>query len=186
MFEMYSKLLVFLTLIMYSVGSSANQTIDGTSPNSMPVVDYVDLDRFMGDWYVIANIPTFLEKDAYNPLENYKLENDGTISTTFTFNKGSLDGPEKIYRPRGFVTDKETNAIWGMQFIWPIKADFRVVYVANDYSYTIIARNKRDYVWLMSRNPEMDEETYSQAINFIEEIGYDIDKIVKVPHQWQK
>ena len=73
-----------------------------------------------------------------------------------------------------------------MQFIWPIKADFRVVYVANDYSYTIIARNKRDYVWLMSRNPEMDEETYSQAINFIEEIGYDIDKIVKVPHQWQK
>ena len=69
---------------------------------------------------------------------------------------------------------------------WPIKADFRVVYVANDYSYTIIARNKRDYVWLMSRNPEMDEETYSQAINFIEEIGYDIGKIVKVPHQWQK
>ena len=99
MFPMYSKLLVSLTLIMYSVGSSANQTLDGTSPNSMPVVDYVDLDRFMGDWYVIANIPTFLEKDAYNPLENYKLENDGTISTTFTLIKVVWMVPKRYIAP---------------------------------------------------------------------------------------
>ena len=39
----------------------------------MPAVKYVDLDRFMGDWFVIANIPTFLEKDSYNPVETYSL-----------------------------------------------------------------------------------------------------------------
>ena len=49
----------------------------------MPAVKYVDLDRFMGDWFVIANIPTFLEKDSYNPVETYSLDNDGTIATTF-------------------------------------------------------------------------------------------------------
>ena len=182
MFPMYSKLLVSLTLIMYSVGSSANQTLDGTSPNSMPVVDYVDLDRFMGDWYVIANIPTFLEKDAYNPLENYKLENDGTISTTFTFNKGSLDGPEKIYRPRGFVTDKETNAIWGMQFIWPIKADYRIVYLDDNYQQTIIGRNSRDYVWIMARTPTISEDDYSKLVDYIVSLGYDISDLQKAVH----
>ena len=92
-------------------------------------VDYVDLNRFMGDWYVIANIPTFIEKDAYNAIESYRLENDGTVATTFRFNKGSLDGPLKEYHPRGFIRDKESNAVWGMQFIWPFKAEYRIIFL---------------------------------------------------------
>jgi apolipoprotein D and lipocalin family protein len=58
-------------------------------------VDYVDLNRFMGEWYVIASIPTFIEKNAFNAIESYQLESDGTVATTFRFNKGSLDGPLK-------------------------------------------------------------------------------------------
>ena len=66
----------------------------------------VDLNRFMGDWYVIANIPTTIEKDAYNAVESYRLAEDGTIETTFTFNKGGFDGPLKTYHPRGYIQDK--------------------------------------------------------------------------------
>ena len=82
--------------------------------------------------------------------------------------------------------DKKSNALWGMQFIWPIKADFRVVYLSDDYSYTIIGRNKRDYVWLMSRSPMMSDEDYSDAMIFIESIGYDMTKIVKIPQKWSE
>jgi apolipoprotein D and lipocalin family protein len=89
---------------------------------------------------VIASIPTFLEKDAYNALESYRLEADGTIATTFTFRAGAFDGEEKRYTPRGFVLDRSSNARWGMQFVWPIKADYRIVYLAPDYSQTVIAR----------------------------------------------
>jgi lipocalin len=56
----------------------------------MATVDYVDLDRFMGDWYVVANIPTFLEKDAHNAVETYRMNSDGTIATTFLFRNVSL------------------------------------------------------------------------------------------------
>ena len=93
---------------------------------------HVDLPRFMGDWYVIANIPTFIETGAHNAVESYRLAPDGTIETTFTFNADAFDGPEKRYHPLGFVVDRESNAVWGMQFIWPIKADYRIVYVAPD------------------------------------------------------
>lgn len=86
-------------------------------------VESVDLKRFMGDWYVIASIPTFIETDAYNAVESYKLAEDGTIATTFRFNKGGFDGPEKTYKPRGFIQDRQSNAVWGMQFIWPFKAE---------------------------------------------------------------
>ena len=66
-----------------------------SSKPPMATVDYVDIQRFMGDWYVIANIPTFLEKGAHNPIESYRLDSDGSIATTFTFNADSFDGDEK-------------------------------------------------------------------------------------------
>ena len=68
--------------------------------------EYVDIDRFMGDWYVIANIPTFIEKGAHNAIESYENNNDGTIATTFTFNADSFDGDIKVYHPKGLVKIK--------------------------------------------------------------------------------
>ena len=73
-----------------------------SSQRPMATVDYVDIQRFMGDWYVIANIPTFLEKGAHNPVESYRLDDDGSIATTFTFNADTFDGEKKVYQPRGW------------------------------------------------------------------------------------
>ena len=155
-----------------------------TEAPELPTVDYVDLERFMGDWYVIANIPTFLEKGAHNAVENYALNDDGTIATTFTFNKDSFDGKRKEHNPKGFVTNTETNAVWGMRFVWPIKADYRVIYLDEDYSVTIIGRNKRDYVWIMAREPQISDSVYSELVDVVAEAGYDISKIEPVPQQW--
>jgi len=150
----------------------------------MQAVDKVDLERFMGDWYVIANIPTFLEKGAHNAVETYALNDDGSIQTTFTFLKDGFDGKQKQYNPKGFVRDEESNAIWGMRFIWPIKADYRIVYLAEDYSQTIIGRQKRDFVWIMARTPTLPDADYARLIEFAESVGYDTDKIERVPQRW--
>ena len=150
----------------------------------LALAEDVDLGRFMGDWYVIASIPTFIEKEAYNAVETYELNEDGSIATTFVFNKGGFDGTPKRYEPTGFVTDTESNAIWGMQFVWPIKADYRIAWLDDDYSRTVIARNKRDFVWLMAREPSISEDEYRQLTGFIESLGYDTSKLRKVPQQW--
>ena len=150
----------------------------------MKTVDYVDLDRFMGDWYVIANIPTFLEKGAHNAVETYALNDDGTVATTFVFRDGSFDGEEKTYTPKGFVRDDGSNALWGMRFIWPIKADYRIVYLDENYAQTVIARQKRDFVWIMARTPEISDEDYDKLIEFVASIGYDVSKIERVPQSW--
>jgi apolipoprotein D and lipocalin family protein len=149
----------------------------------LATVDRVDLDRFMGDWYVIAHIPTVIEKEAYNAVETYALNDDGTVATTFTFNEGSFDGEQKTYNPKGFPDASTDNAVWGMRFIWPIKADYRVVYLDEDYSVTIIGRNKRDYVWLMAREPEISEARYREFMNLIEGMGYDLGGMRMVPQQ---
>ena len=146
-------------------------------------VDHVDLHRFMGSWYVISSIPTIFEKDVYNGIESYRLAEDGTVETTFTFNKGGFDGPQKTYRPRAFIRDTQSNAVWDMQFVWPFKAEYRIIYLNNDYTQTVIGRTKRDYLWIMARDPSIPRADYDRLVRFIAGQGYDISKIKKVPQR---
>ena len=155
-----------------------------TQRPEMETVDYVDLDRFMGDWYVIANIPTFLEKGAHNAVETYAMNDDGTIATTFTFRDGSFDGELKTFTPKGFIRDEESNALWGMRFIWPIKADYRIIYLNDDYTQTIIGRQKRDFVWIMARTPSIPDDDFRRLIEFLASVGYETSEIEKVPQRW--
>ena len=149
----------------------------------IPTVSHIDLPRFMGPWYVIASVPTFLEKRAYNAVESYRLDPDGTIATTFVFRKGSFEGPLKTMRPRGRVRDA-TNAVWDMQFVWPIKAEYLIAYANDDYTETIIARNARDYVWIMARSPVLTPNEYERLAGIVENLGYDRAKLRPVPQRW--
>lgn len=148
---------------------------------TVPAMKQVELQRFMGPWYVIANIPTFIETEAYNAIESYALNPDGTIHTTFTFNKGAFDGPAKKYEPKGFVVPGTGDAIWGMRFVWPIKAEYVISHVDSAYSETIIARSARDYVWIMARTPSISAERYQALVQKVGALGYDVSRLRKVP-----
>jgi apolipoprotein D and lipocalin family protein len=142
----------------------------------------VDLQRFMGSWYVLASIPTFLEKNAYDAVESYKLNDDGTVAVDFTFRNGGFDGPRKTMHPKGFVLDS-SNAVWGMRFIWPIKAEYRICYLNDDYSAVIIGRTARDYVWIMARTATVSAAEYDALVQRVASMGYDVGKLRKVPQQ---
>ncbi len=152
------------------------------SKTPVPTVRQIDLPRFMGDWYVIASIPTFLEKQAYNAVESYRLDPDGTVATTFTFRKGSFEGPLKTMKPRAWVRN-DSNAVWGMQFIWPIEAQYLIAHVNDEYTETIIARDARDYVWIMARTPAITPDAYQHLVSLAEGFGYDASKLRRVPQQ---
>jgi apolipoprotein D and lipocalin family protein len=152
-----------------------------TTMQPLPTVDHVDLNRFMGGWYVIATIPTPFERGAYNALEQYALTPDGHVATTFSYNKDGFDGPRKTMHATGFVRPGTGNAVWGMQFVWPFKADYRIVFLDADYTTTIIGREKRDYVWIMARSRQIDAATLDGYIRWLAELGYDTSKLVKNP-----
>ena len=147
-------------------------------------VDQVDLQRFMGDWFVLAHIPLPPEKEAWNAVESYRLDDKGRVQTTFRFRKGGQEGPLKTYTPVAYVTDHPSNAIWRMQFFWPFKADFRVVWLNPDYSVTIIGRHKRDYAWIMAREPHISDAQMDQLVAFLESAGYPVESLRAVPQEW--
>jgi apolipoprotein D and lipocalin family protein len=150
----------------------------------LPTVDGVDLPRFMGNWYVIAHIPTAIERDAYNAVEGYVLGADGTVATTFTFRDGAFDGPARAYHPKGFVRDPVNHSTWAMQFLWPFKAEYLIAALDPDYRETIIARSDRDYVWIMARTPSIPDADYQRLVARVAELGYDVARLRQVPQRW--
>ncbi|MDQ6628591.1 MAG: lipocalin family protein [Pseudomonadota bacterium] len=141
----------------------------------------IDLGRFMGDWYVIAAIPTIVERRAHNPMDSYRLDPDGSVATTFSFNEGAPDGPRRHYGSRGFVAAGTGNAVWGQQYVWPIRADYRIAYLADDYSEVVVAREKRDYVWIMARTPRIADADLARLTAFVAAQGYDASRLQRMP-----
>jgi apolipoprotein D and lipocalin family protein len=71
-----------------------------------------------------------------------------------------------------------------MRFVWPIKSDYRIVHVSPDYQRTIIGRQKRDYVWIMSRTPQITDAEFQDLRERVAREGYDITQLARVPQQW--
>jgi apolipoprotein D and lipocalin family protein len=69
-----------------------------------------------------------------------------------------------------------------MQFVWPFKAEYRIIYLSDDYERTIIGRTKRDYAWIMARKPSIPAEDYTRLVEFLAGQGYDPGKLRRVPH----
>ena len=104
-------------------------------------IPHVDLARFMGTWYLVGGIPTRYERDAWNAVETYTLRRDGSIRTTLTFNHGRADGPRKHIEAPARVRPGTGNAVWDVRVFGPMKAQYVVAWLRDDYSLMVVARD---------------------------------------------
>ena len=139
-------------------------------------VEKLEIERFMGDWYVLADIATPFDKDAYAPTEHYVLKPDGMVETTYRYQKGNASGDFKS-RTMTARPNPELPSIWGMRLIWPFEADYRIAHIHPDYLTTIVARNKRDFVWLMARTPTIDQSAFDELLEKAQSLGYAISDL---------
>lgn len=153
-------------------------------PGPIPAVAEVDLPRLMGDWYVIAHIPSRVEREAFNAIESYALRPDGRIQTTFRFREGAVDGPLRTLHPVGTVRPGTGNAIWGMQFVWPVQAEYVIARLDEEHTQTIVARSKRDYAWILARTPAISAADYEAHEARLAAMGYSLEGLRRVPQTW--
>ena len=117
-------------------------------------------------------------------MESYRPLPDGRIQTDFRYRKGSFDADVSTMHPVATVRPDSGNAVWGMQFIWPIQAEYVIAYLDDAYQSTIIGRSKRDYVWIMARVPCLSEDAYAQLAGRVAALGY-TEPLRKVPQRCQ-
>ena len=171
----YFRTLFPLTLL-FSAGCS--------SMNYQNTVQYVDIPRFMGTWYVWAGRTTFLERGAYSSIERYTWNaKEDRIDVDFTFHKGSFDGKLKSLPQKAWIEDKTSNAKWKVQPFWPLKFDYLVIALDEDYQWTAIGVPNGSYLWIMGRTPLVPEAKLKNIIDRIKDLGYPVQDLDKVPQE---
>jgi apolipoprotein D and lipocalin family protein len=152
--------------------------------NPLQTASHVDLPRYMGDWYVIANIPYFAEKDCVDSIESYALRPDGKIDNWFTCRKKSFDAPMKRKATAlATVKDTDTNATWSVRFFKIIAVKYLVLDVDPNYQWAAVGHPSRGYGWVLARSKTMSESTYQSIMKKFAAQGYDTSKFEKVPQQ---
>jgi len=142
-------------------------------------VKSVDLDKYSGKWYVIAAIPTKLDKNWSYTTESYSLRQDGNIDILTTYVK-EKETKTSVLTSKGFPDAKTNNVEWKVQFIWPFKADYLIEELADDYSYVVVGHPKKKVLYIMNRTGKMHNDLYIAIVERCIKKGYDIGKIRKV------
>lgn len=148
---------------------------------ALRTVSKVDLARYMGDWRVIANIPYFAERDAYDSVESYALRPDGTIANRFVFRRGSWEAPVKRFDFTARVVNPDTNAEWRVRFLPLLNVSYLIIDLDPDYQWTVVGHPSRRYGWIMARERQLPDDVYAGILKRLDAQGYDSTKFVKVP-----
>lgn len=148
-------------------------------------VDYVDMDRFMTKWFVIAGRLTSLEDGAHNAIESYTWnEKKDRIDIDFTMRKGSFDGKLKSIPQKGWVQNYKTNAHWKISPMWPLKFNYLIIDLADDYSWTVIGVPSQKWVWIMAKDWDMNDKKLNMIIKRVNDMGYSVKDVKRVPQKW--
>ena len=150
----------------------------------METVKNLDIDRFMGKWYVISLIPNFVEKNAESSYDYYSLNSDGSINISYHAIK---NGKNINLKQQATITDEINKSTWKIRFLKPyipfLRAPFKVIIVDKDYEYMAIGYPGNKYGWIMSRSNSLEDVLYNQILNTLKlDFGYNENDFVKVKH----
>ena len=145
----------------------------------LQTVAHVDLSRYLGTWYEIANFPQSFQRGCTATTATYTLRADGDIDVLNRCRKGSVDGEEKSALGRARVVDRATNAKLEVSFFRPFWGDYWIIDLSDDYSYAVVGHPGRDYLWILARTPTMPETTYQSLVTRLQAQGYETSRLVR-------
>jgi apolipoprotein D and lipocalin family protein len=151
-----------------------------SSNKDLPVVDNVDLSRYAGKWYEIASFPQKFQKGCSCTTAEYTVMKDGTVRVE---NKCMKDGKQTGITGKAFVAKGGNNAKLKVQFFWPLRGDYWIIDLAPDYSYALVGHPNRDYLWILSRTPKMDEAVYKTLTDKAASLGFSTARLVKTAQE---
>jgi len=172
---MQKRILLGAALLTGTVILLACQGADNNPP--LETVPYVDLQKYTGTWYEIASFPQRFQKGCHCSKAEYKLIPEGYVEVHNSCRKDSATGKLKEVTGKAFVTDPKTNAKLKVQFFWPFKGNYWIIDLAEDYSYAVVGDPSRNYLWILSRNRQLDKTLYDQIVARTAAKDFDISKL---------
>src|SRR5690349_25159834 len=129
---------------------------------------------YTGKWYEISRTPNSGQRDCQAPTTEFTGKGDAGFSVHQICRKGSASGAAKVFDTTGQILSGTQNAKFKMSFLGGLKKqEYWVLDCAEDHSWAIMATPGGNYVWLISRKPDMPAATKAVALERVRALGYE-------------
>ena len=175
--KMIANLIVITVITSTVLGCAAGVN----RKSELEVVGAVDLSRYAGRWYEIARLPNRFEKKCADSVTaTYTLRSDGKVDVVNRCRKAN--GEYTTAKGKAKIVDKKTNAKLKVTFFWPFYGDYWILDLGSNYEYAVVGAPNRDYLWILSRTPQLDEQLYQGLLAKMAARGFDTERIIRTPH----
>lgn len=149
------------------------------SYKELPTVEKVDLKKYVGQWYEIARLPNKFEKGLACVTANYNIDKAGKIAI---INKGFLPKINKFKSAKGtaWVPNSRYPGRLKVTFFWPFSGDYYIIALDDDYQNALVGDPSRDYLWILSRNKNIEIDTYTKFLVIAQSNGFEVNNLIKI------
>lgn len=148
-----------------------------------PYIQNLDLNRYLGTWYEIARFPHSFEEGLVGVTATYSMLPDGKIRVENAGYKDTFDGMRDVATGKAKVAGRPTDGHLKVSFFLFFYADYFIMDLDPDYRWALIGSKSDNYLWILSRSPEMEENVYEKILEKARSMGYDLTKLYRVPHR---
>ncbi|AOF16419.1 TPA: outer membrane lipoprotein Blc [Yersinia enterocolitica] len=170
--RLWSKLSV-ITATLLSVACGV------TPPKDVKIVDNFQLPRYLGTWYEIARLDHSFERGLDNVTANYSPRDDGGVKVINRgYNAKKQQWQESI--GKAYFIGSPQQASLKVSFFGPFYGGYNVIDLDDEYQHALIAGPNREYLWILSRTPTIDNQTRDRLVSVAKHYGFPVEELIWV------
>lgn len=171
-------------LVLAAASASHTPVVYAQAPSSVEVrsVPFVDLGRYVGDWFEIARFPNRFQRTCTSDVRaSYAQRADGRLDVVNRCRTadGVIEarGVARVVDERTFSRLKVRFAPAWLSFIPAVWGDYWIIGLGDDYSWAVVGSPERDYLWILARTPRLDDQRTEAARSAARANGFDLDRL---------
>ncbi|MFW8632026.1 lipocalin family protein [Vibrio natriegens] len=168
------KLIKSLLLLSVAVLFGCTSKPEGVEP-----IQNFELKPYLGKWFEIARLDHSFERGLSNVTAEYELREDGGVTV---INRGYSQEEQSWKQAEGkaYFVDEPSTGHLKVSFFGPFYSSYIIFELGEDYDYAFISGYNRDYLWLLSRQPQVDSATLERFKQVARDKGFAVDELILV------
>lgn len=167
----------FLTSLLFICMTSCVDVPEGAVP-----VSNFDLNRYLGKWYEIARLDHSFERGLTRVTAEYSLREDGgvrVINRGYDANNQEWDEAEG----RGYFVQTADIGQLKVSFFGPFFGAYNIIELDPEYRYSLVVGPDTSYLWILSREPALDQTIIDKLLSRASKLGFPVDEIILVDQE---